>query len=348
MSVRRHASPDSTAESAEDLAMDRIDRQIKRFRRQTIVASALGIAVGIGLGLGGSLTARSAHFETKPSNSRQDGSDPFTVLNDASRVAYRLAKDAALARSGPVILVEGDDLVLRLKAERRKVRFIPDQYHTIKAVSHVALAIDVTLAAHSSERALGDEVVKDLRDYRGLLPPVAEKIASAGLDDEDCVRAKLVLAECGAFLDAVLERQSCTDADRIAFTRRIWPLINGNMEAAARAALNALHRLVQLWRSELTRDEWDKLTVVVMGTQLPRKGNLAVQYFARLLGEPGECRRIIYGEALFDETRAIDLMATRIVDTQVGIDFFNDPLRMHRDLLADAAQNYLPILIDGR
>ena len=49
---------------------------------------------------------------------------------------------------------------------------------------------------------------------------------------------------------------------------------------------------------------------------------------------------------LFDEPRALDLLATRLVDTQVGIDFFNDPLRMHRDLLSDAAQDYLPILID--
>jgi hypothetical protein len=85
-----------------------------------------------------------------------------------------------------------------------------------------------------------------------------------------------------------------------------------------------------------------------MGTQAPRKGNLAVQYFARLLGEPGEGRRIVYAEAIFDETRALDLVATKLVDTQVGIDFFNDPLRMHRDLLSDAAQDYLPILIDKR
>jgi hypothetical protein len=103
-----------------------------------------------------------------------------------------------------------------------------------------------------------------------------------------------------------------------------------------------------LWKNELAPEEWETLTVVVMGTQLPRKSNLAVQYFARLLGEPSEGRRIIYAEALFDETRAIDLMATRLVDTQVGIDFFNDPMRMHRDLLADAAQNYLPILIGRR
>jgi hypothetical protein len=82
-----------------------------------------------------------------------------------------------------------------------------------------------------------------------------------------------------------------------------------------------------------------------MGPQLPRKDNLAVQYFARLLGEPGEGRRIVYAESLFDEPEALDLLATHLVDTQVGLDFFDDPMRMHRDLLGDAAREYLPHLL---
>ena len=39
-------------------------------------------------------------------------------------------------------------------------------------------------------------------------------------------------------------------------------------------------------------------------------------------------------------------MATGIVDTAIGVDFFNDPTRMHRDLLSDAARDYVPLLID--
>jgi len=276
----------------------------------------------------------------------QDSRDPFTTLNDASRIAYRLAKDAALARTGPVILVEGDDLVLRKGHERSKVRYIPDIYHLLKAVSHVVLAIDVTLAAHADEQPLGDEVLKDLRDYRALLPPVVGQLPTTGLDREHQERERTILAECAAFLDSVIEHRASSSADRVAFARRMWPLITTNAASAARAALDSLHRQVSQWKERLSPEEWKKLTVIIMGTQMPRKGNLAVQYFARLLGEPGEGRRIMYAEALFDEPRALDLLATRLVDTQVGVDFFNDPLRMHRDLLSDAAEDYLPILIN--
>ena len=74
-----------------------------------------------------------------------------------------------------------------------------------------------------------------------------------------------------------------------------------NAESAGLAALDSLHRQVSLWKARLSSEEWNTLTIVVMGTQLPRKDNMAVQYFARLLGEPGEGRRIVYAELLFDE-----------------------------------------------
>ena len=96
----------------------------------------------------------------------------------------------------------------------------------------------------------------------------------------------------------------------------------------------------------MTPDEWKALKVVILGSALPRKQSLTVQYFARLLGEPGEGPRIIYAESIRDEATALDQMATRALDTTIGADFFNDPTRMHRDLLSDAAHDYLPLLID--
>ena len=98
-------------------------------------------------------------------------------------------------------------------------------------------------------------------------------------------------------------------------------------------------------RAAHTQD-WNDLTVLVIGPQLPRKDNLAVQYFARLLGQPGEGKRLIYAEGLGDEPRALDLLATHLVDTQIGIDFFNDPNRMARDLRSDGTRDYLPLLLD--
>jgi hypothetical protein len=272
--------------------------------------------------------------------------DPLTTLNDAFRAAYRKAKEATLARSGPVILAEGDNLVLKKGGQRVEVHYTPAVYHVLKSFAHIPLALDVILATRAGAVPVDDSVVGEMQEFRRLIAAAGATIASHGLDDEQVERQRKIIGACVKFLDSVVASRKCTREDRLGFTRRMSPLVMANAAEAARAELDALHRQVGAWKARMTEEEWKGLSVVILGSPLPRKQNLAVQYFARLLGEPGEGRRITFAESIRDESRALDLMATRALDTAIGVDFFNDPLRMHRDLLSDAAKDYLPLLID--
>ena len=150
-----------------------------------------------------------------------------------------------------------------------------------------------------------------------------------------------LLGACHSFIDGVIKEQRQERKKLEAFIKEARPWIEQNTEEAARIRIDAFHRQVAVWRGNLTKAEWGRLLVVVMGPQLPRKDNLAIQYFARLLGEDGEGKRIIYAEALFEESAALNLVGTRLIDTCIGRAFFDDPQRMHRDLLGDAARKYL-------
>ena len=281
-----------------------------------------------------------------PTGKAEQTADPLLNLNNASRMFYTLAKQQTLAKNGPVLIVIGDDLVLRKGEQRTQARVIPEIYHTLKTFDHIPLALDVALTAHAGETPLGEDFLNELRDYRGLFPAAGERIDKVGLDAELSARQKTIIASCAQFVDSVLDRRQCSPAERIAFTRKMTPLLMANASAAARAALDSLHRQVCEWKGQLTPQEWNMLTVIVVGRQLPRKDNLSVQYFARLLGQSGEGKRLIYAEGLGDESRSLDLLATHLVDTHVAIDFFNDPNRMARDLLSDGARDYLPLLLD--
>jgi hypothetical protein len=81
--------------------------------------------------------------------------------------------------------------------------------------------------------------------------------------------------------------------------------------------------------------------VIVIGSQMPRRGNLDVQYFAHLLGLKGEGPRLTYAEGLWEEPAALRLLGTRLADQEPGRLFFNDDQRLARDLLADGATEYL-------
>ena len=119
------------------------------------------------------------------------------------------------------------------------------------------------------------------------------------------------------------------------------PLVLANVAEAARAQLDGLHAAVSAWRREMTDDEWRTLHVVVIGVHMAREDELATQYFLRLLGEAEEGRRVVYTEGLWDEQRVLDLLGTHVVDGSVGAAFFGSAMRMHRDVLGDAARVYL-------
>jgi hypothetical protein len=269
----------------------------------------------------------------------QQNADEFRSLNEASRLAYRQAKEAALARGGPVILIGGDEISLRYGVFRSHTRFTPSIYHDLKTVSHVPLAIYALLSG--IEGKITDKRVFDLKTYRKRVAAAGKSLDGRGLTAAQLRRQESIIEMSLKFLDGLVE-EGCMDQKRLtAFARQMRPLLEDNTRDAARAQVNALHKQVETWRETLTPSEWKELTVVVMGTQLPRQDNLAVQYFARRLGERGEGSRIVYAEAIFDEEKALDLLATHRVDTGIGVSFFEDPQRMHRDLLGDAARAYL-------
>jgi len=281
--------------------------------------------------------ARPSAAQPKPA----EASDPLAELNEHSRAAYRRAREEALTRVGPVVLVEGDQLVLRYGQQRLAARATPEEYHTLKTVSHVPLAVHALL---SGRERLDDKRLFDLKEYRERVAASEPALRRRGLSDKQLARQQKILAETDKFLAAVIERREVTKDALDAYYKLVRPEIDANAADAARAQIDGFHRQMTAWKERLTEKEWGRLTVIVMGSQMPRKDNLAVQYFARLLGAGGEGRRIIYAEALFDEAKALDLLGTHLVDTRIGEAFFADPQRMHRDLLGEAAKVHLDTL----
>jgi polyhydroxyalkanoate synthesis regulator phasin len=271
-------------------------------------------------------------------NSQAD--DALLVLNNASRDAYRRAREEALARCGPIVVLEGNDLVLVYGLYRCTAHVTPDLYHTLKSISHIPLAVHALLDSRVGE-FLDDQSLDDLKQYRARVTAAASGLGGHGLGTEQLKRGKIITDESLALLARVIEARREETEQLDEYRHRMRSLLEANAAEAARAQIDALHRQMKTWKDQLTDAEWAQLRVMVMGMQLPRQGNLAVQYFARLLGEAGQGRRIVYAESIFDESRALDLLATRVVDTRIGTVFFEDPARMHRDLLSDGAKQYL-------
>lgn len=274
----------------------------------------------------------------KPSEAKDGIPEELDALNRASRKLYAGGRALELAAVPAVVVVSGDDLVLRRNGKRTTVRVIPAEYHALKCVAHSTLALFAHLA-HEPGKPLGEERTKALKEYRELLVAAGPAAAAFGFDLDTLTRQKRIIARSLEFIDKVRKDGQVSADDLNAFCRASRADVMANAAAAARAQLLATHRQVLAWKKDMTAEEWAGLTVVVQGGQAPRAENAAVQYFARLFGGSGEGKRVVYAEGLWDEDKALNLLGTLRLDGKLSVAVFNDPARMYRDLLADAARS---------
>ena len=267
----------------------------------------------------------------------------LTALNNAFRAAYADAKIRVLASSGPTLIVNGDTFALLRGGRRVEANVGVPIYDPVKTIAHIPLAIYVTLTP--GDGTLEEDRLKALARLRELIPPAAASLDSLKLSAATLARQKQIVAASLAFLDDMANSRKFTRSRLLEFTRGMVPLVMENVTEATRAQLDATHAQVSAWRRDLSPQEWNQLHVLIIGPHMPREGLVVTQYFLRLLHEPAEGRRVVYAESLWEEPKALDLLGTHLLDGSVGEAFFGDYLRMHRDLLGDAASQYLPRLL---
>ena len=266
--------------------------------------------------------------------------DPLVTLNNAFRGEYSRAKTEAVSKVGPLIIVEGSHMVLVRNGKRTEAQIQPPIYQSLKAVAHIPFAVFL-MFDQSDFGQLTEERVAELRNYRKLIVNAQSSLGDRGFSDSQLQRQKKIIDDSLAFLDAAIENRQVQKTALDEFARQMTPVLLENVDEAARAELDALHSHVTEWRHQMTPDEWKALHVVVMGAHMPRDEEITMQYFERLLDEPVEGRRIIFAEGLWEEPRALDLLGTHLVDGSTGTAFFGEFMRMHRDLLSDAARVYI-------
>ncbi len=278
-----------------------------------------------------------------PLYSAEAGQQDSTALSDldsAFIAAHAAANELDLSTGGPIVLLRDGKLILIRDKTQTAVQVVLPDYEAFKTFAHIPVAIYLLLGPPGAGK-LDAQRINQLEVYRAKLDIVENNIKQFGLNGRDIERQRKILAESKQFLEKVIEQQRCTTEELHTFTHSMLPMIKENIAGAAASQLDAIHRQVMAWRKELTPAEWKKLRVAIKGAVLARNGSLAKQYFERLLHVEGEGVRLNYMELYFPPTPMLTLLATRSVDRGIGNAVFDDPNRMFRDVLADAASVHL-------
>src|SRR5262245_27293593 len=228
----------------------------------------------------------------------------LAAVNQQARALYAGARERVVARSGPVVLYNGDELVLRYGSVRLVRPVVPVLYHDLKAVGHLVMSLDAMLGTHG-DGELDAQLKLELRRHRDLVETTKKAIRNRRLSKEQDDRQQALLDGLATYLDGVLREGKAEGKQRVALMRKLRPVLDANNADAVRSQLDLLHREMLGLKEKLTEADWKRLRVIIQASQQPRKDNVAVQYFARLLGEAGEGLRLVYAESIYDEAKAL-------------------------------------------
>lgn len=274
--------------------------------------------------------------------------DPLAELDELFHALHAGRRAELQAALGAALVQIDDELILRLRGERRVGPARTRRYHELKQLCHLPLAI--YLAVDGRDAGLDAPARKHLTHLRKLTDATTTDLPHRDLDPEQRARQRPLLADSLACIDTLLADDPTPVATVTAYLRAQLPALQANFTDAARDQLTTMHTTFSAWARDMSQDEWAALQVVVATSHAARTGNLASQYFTVALGdswqgrftqEDVQLRRVLSSELTTDEPAALALLAAHGLDERIAVHFFSDAARLGRDVLADATEALL-------
>jgi hypothetical protein len=180
--------------------------------------------------------------------------DPLVTLNNAFRAEYSRAKTQALSKIGPLINVEGTNVILARNGKRTEAQTQPPIYQSLETVAHIPFAVFL-MFDQSDFGQLTKARVAELRDYRKLIVNAQLTLGDRGFSDTQLQRQQKIINDSLGFLDTTMENCHVEKTALDNFARQMTPVLLKNVDGAARVELDALHSSVSEWQHQMTPDE---------------------------------------------------------------------------------------------
>lgn len=267
----------------------------------------------------------------------------FHEVNQQLLVNYSAAKAELRKKLGALVICMDNSLTLIRDGKRESIPFIKPHYTGLKEVAHITLGTFVLLVNHTNEE-LSETTITKLKQYKTAIEKASAAVATdEALEPAEQERQRTLINQTVSFLNQAIESKHVSAEELQKYARSTSDPDLENAYAAVASQMASMDKTMARWRKEMTPHEWNNMYVFIATLHMPRQELIAYQYFAKLLHQSQEGDRVIVGESpgSMTEEQGIDLILTHILDRQVAIQFFDDPWRMHRDLLSEAGKKWL-------
>lgn len=259
----------------------------------------------------------------------------FNDMNMAGRSAYAKLHSKPFPVGLPIFLIT-DKVTLINGRKFGAVPYTPPLYDQLKSIAHLSLGL-VSAGLYALEMPNDPFWRSAFGDLRAKALAAKGRLDSSVLNAEQKQRQIQLIDLSVDYIDRALAQAAVNAGELKAYSLATAPILLANTTDAANAQIEALDQAVKSLAKQLSPDEWGRAMAVITGPKTPREGNLQAQYFLFSFGEKATGQRVQYMENIFDEDQALSVLQTILTDRKIGSIFFNDPTRMERDLLSDAA-----------
>lgn len=276
-----------------------------------------------------------------PEKSRPEKSGVTRVsvaeLNNSFRGLYSLNRDHLVAEV-PLI---GLTLIGTCEIFRFEYGQQTKCYRPIEMLPKIKGLMHSILGAHGTWRLLlrADDP-RATREAAIVLHQALEEAASRLFEElPEClaVPAKTVLVELLRISEAWRSGQPATVHDFPAALARVQPSLQEVVRFTGDAAYKSLLQSFEAFRKESDPVHFRECFVGVCGPGQGRRDNIEIAAAVAVMGKEAVGLRLLYLENALTIPDGLKSLASIIVEQDLGQAVFNDPYRMWRDLLADAA-----------
>jgi hypothetical protein len=284
-------------------------------------------------------------------------------LNKLFLNSYAIRKadvQKSLGVTTPVVILNGDSIVVKHQGQTTNIPYVPDSYHVLKDIAHIACLIDTLQNLQAKGSATSIEIESYKIKALHLLGTILESLKKEGSNASGLKKYEPLLLQYIGILKGT-EPLKASD---------LVKSLNEIIKDAAVIRIDALHKHMQYIEKRISPDQWSRLAIIVMGPRMPREGELGWQYMKKMVlrspdvAQAKMCphlsghtvktsdifqgKRLIYTESIFDVEEAMKQLAVEITDEGLGKAVLGHKSLMHGDLLRHPTSAYLQTLSSER
>ena len=288
------------------------------------------------------------------------------ILNKANQELFinthrELIKKESL--HGLILIINGGKI--ELYEDNKKINEIAEYrseiFHRLKEISHLYLSLYFLKTNDDINKR--EEIKKVIKYLLLNLNNLKLYLKHEILTEE---KSKILLNEIEIFLTQIDDFLEYKIKDFDLLNSSVQNYLDKFITLSAEVVEQDLHNNIQNIKKDFEKreklEEWNKISVIVLGRLFHRNGDITMQYFGRLTGKKHEQlsgyyetgweptsddilrkkdRNLLFAENISETENARLLLGEYRIAKKMGSDIFKNDIRMLYDLLAEKASKWL-------